>query len=75
MASDLAVVPLLSEVGSYARVGPREGVITVPDHLKRLVPLSIARYISMQAHQEREKTLVEQHAVRGDSGSKDSQLR
>ena len=49
--ADRAVAPLVSEVGRDGGVSPGEGVLSIPNHFKGLVPTVIARHVPVQAEQ------------------------
>ena len=51
VAAHLPVMPLRGQMRSHGRMAPRESVLAVADHLEGLVPLRVARHISVQAHQ------------------------
>ena len=49
MTTHLTPVPLFGEMAHHLRMSPGKRVITVANHFKRVVPLWIIGYITMQA--------------------------
>ena len=56
-------LPLEREVVGDLGVRPREGVVTVANHVERLVPPVVAGDLRADAEQHEEETLVEEHPV------------
>ena len=47
VAPHLTPVPLLGQMRGHGRMAPRESVLAVADHLEGLIPLRVARDISV----------------------------
>ena len=47
-------------------MAPGKSVVPIADHLEGLIPLRVARDVSVQTHQQRKEALVEEHSVGGD---------